>query len=78
MSKKKWLMAGITMLSAMTLVACSNKSNNESGAGKHITMSAKYSGPGKTTTGDNSTLKVAEVNDAPFTGIASGTLASKI
>ncbi|MCT3552852.1 oligopeptide ABC transporter substrate-binding protein [Lentilactobacillus buchneri] len=77
MSKKKWLTAGIAMLSVMTLAACSNGKSSESGAGKHVSMSATYSGPGKATTaGNNSTLKVAEVNDAPFTGISSPTLAS--
>lgn len=77
MSTKKWLTIGIATMSVMALAACSNKSSDKSGAVKHITMSAKYSGPGKATTeGNNSTLKIAEVNDAPFTGIASGTLAS--
>ena len=77
MSKKKWLTAGIAMLSVMTLAACSNGKSSESGAGKHVSMSATYSGPGKATTaGNNSTLKVAEVNDAPFAGISAPTLAS--
>ncbi|GAD17336.1 oligopeptide ABC transporter substrate-binding protein [Lentilactobacillus otakiensis] len=77
MSKKKWLTAGIAMLSVMTLAACSNNKSSESGAGKHVSMSATYSGPGKATTaGNNSTLKVAEVNDAPFAGITAPTLAS--
>lgn len=77
MSKKKWLTAGIAMLSVMTLAACSNGKSSESGAGKHVSMSATYSGPGKATTaGNNSTLKVAEVNDAPFAGISVPTLAS--
>ncbi len=76
MSKRKWLTVGIAAVSVMTLAACSNgKSSSESGAGKHVAMSATYSGPGKATTaGNNSTLKVAEVNDAPFAGISSPTL----
>ena len=76
-NKKKWLTAGIAMLSVMTLAACSNSKSSNSGTTKHISLSASYTGSGKATTaGNNSTLKVAEVNDAPFAGIASGTLAS--
>lgn len=76
-NKKKWLTAGIAMLSVMTLAACSNSKSSNSGTTKHISLPASYTGSGKATTaGNNSTLKVAEVNDAPFAGIASGTLAS--
>lgn len=76
MSKKKWLMAGLIGLSALTLAACGSNKSSNSGTAKHVSMPETYSGPGKaTTSGNNSTLKIAEVNDAPFTGISAQTLA---
>lgn len=77
MNKKKWLVAGIAMLSAVTLAACSNNSSKQSGTEKSVSLPATYNASGKATAaGNNSTLKIAEVNDAPFTGISSPTLAS--
>lgn len=76
-NKKKWITAGIAMLSVMTLAACSNSKSSNSGTTKHISLPASYTGSGKATTaGNNSTLKVAEVNDAPFAGISSPTLST--
>lgn len=76
MSEKKWLAAGLVALSALTLAACGNSKSSNSGSTKHVSMPATFSGKGKATSaGNNSTLKVAEVVDAPFTGISSPTLA---
>lgn len=75
MSKKKWLMAGLVGLSTLTLAACGNNKSSNSGTTKHVSMPETYSGSDKATTaGNNSTLRVAEVNDAPFAGISSPTL----
>lgn len=77
MSEKKWLAAGLVALSALTLAACGNGKSSNSGSTKHVSMPATFSGKGNATAaGNNSTLKVAEVNDAPFAGISSPTLAT--
>ncbi len=73
-SKKKWLMAGLVTLSALTLAACGNNKSSNSGSASKPTVSLPdtFSGSGSATTaGNNSTLKVAEVNNAPFSGISS-------
>lgn len=77
-NKKKWLTAGIVALSALTLAACGNNKSSNSGASKpKVSLPATFSGSGKATTaGNNSTLKVAEVNNAPFAGISSVSLAT--
>ncbi|GAF36180.1 oligopeptide ABC transporter, periplasmic oligopeptide-binding protein OppA [Lentilactobacillus farraginis DSM 18382 = JCM 14108] len=50
MSKKKWLMAGLIGLSALTLAACGSNKSSNSGTAKHVSMPETYSGPGKATT----------------------------
>lgn len=71
--KKKWLTLSVVALSALGLAACSNRYNGT----KPVHLSETYN-TSKTPTksGDNSTLKVAEVNDAPFAGITAPTLQS--
>ncbi|MHA8138631.1 oligopeptide ABC transporter substrate-binding protein [Lactobacillaceae bacterium Scapto_B20] len=76
-NKKKWLTAGIAMLSALSLAACSNSnnSNSENGSSKAPNLASSYNTSGKgTTAGNNSTLKVAEINNSPFAGITSPSL----
>lgn len=76
---KKWLTAGVTMLSVVALAACGKSSDSSSSksTNKIVTMPSSFSGKGSATTaGNGSTLKVAEVNDAPFEGITAPTIAT--
>ena len=68
MNKRKWLAAGLVAVSALALAACGNKSSNGPTA-KPASMQSTYSATGPAN-GNNSTLKVAEINDAPFKGIS--------
>ncbi|MCK8606779.1 ABC transporter substrate-binding protein [Apilactobacillus ozensis] len=75
---KKWLAAGITMVSALTLAACSNNGGNneaKSGLKPSVKMSDYYDNKAKSTsTYNNGTLKVAEYNSSPFVGMTSPSL----
>lgn len=74
---KKWLAAGITMLSAVALAACSNSDNSEvqSGYKPSVKMDSFYNNTAKSSsTYNNGTLKVAEYNSSPFAGITSPAL----
>lgn len=63
---KKWVVLSIAALSAMGLAACSKGANGN----KPVHMSESYSSSKPATkAGNKSTLKVAEINDAPFAGI---------
>lgn len=73
---KKWVVAGLTMFSALALAACSNSGDNsevKSGF-KPSAKLAEYYDNTSSTTYNNGTLKVAEFNSAPFAGITSPTL----
>nr|WP_318530499.1 hypothetical protein [Apilactobacillus quenuiae] len=74
---KKWLAAGITMVSAVALAACSNSDNSEvkSGYKPSVKMDASYNNKAKSSsTYNNGTLKVAEYSSSPFTGVSLSSL----
>ncbi|WP_155287340.1 oligopeptide ABC transporter substrate-binding protein [Lacticaseibacillus zhaodongensis] len=77
---KKWLSAGVAVAAVLSLAACSNSKSSSSSSNSTATkikMSPAYKNTAKATkAGNNSTLKVAEVNDAPFEGITSPTIAT--
>jgi peptide/nickel transport system substrate-binding protein len=76
MNSKKWAATGVALLSVLTLAACGQSAKPKS-TSKIVGMPTKFSGQGNATTaGNNSTLKIAEVSDAPFAGIASTSLQS--
>ncbi|QBP19005.1 oligopeptide ABC transporter substrate-binding protein [Acetilactobacillus jinshanensis] len=71
MNHKKWLTLGIATLSLMGLTACSNQAK----VGKHVHFSETYNASKPATkAGNDSTLHVAEINDAPFAGMTLPTL----
>lgn len=72
---KKWVVAGLTMFSAVALAACSNSDNSDVKSGfKPSVKMAEYYDNTSSTTYNNGTLKVAEFNTSPFAGITSPTL----
>ncbi|QBP19006.1 oligopeptide ABC transporter substrate-binding protein [uncultured bacterium] len=72
MDQKKLLTLGIAAVSLMGLTACSNQQAN---IGKHVHLSETYNASkAPTKKGDDSTLHVAEINDAPFAGMTLPTL----
>ncbi|WDF83706.1 oligopeptide ABC transporter substrate-binding protein [Lacticaseibacillus pabuli] len=73
---KKWLSAGVAVAAVLTLAACSNGSSSK-GTSARLKLPNNYSASAKATkAGNNSTLKVAEINDAPFEGITAATIAT--
>lgn len=73
---RKYLTAGAAVLTTLLLVACGQKAHS-TGTSAKATMLTKFSGPGHATAaGNKSTLRIAEINDAPFTGIAATSLQS--
>ncbi|NVY96627.1 oligopeptide ABC transporter substrate-binding protein [Lactobacillus sp. DCY120] len=72
---KKWLAAGVTLLSVTALAACGNNSdsNQSQKQGPQAKLAKTYSASGKATSND-STLKLAEVAPSPFKGISSSAL----
>ncbi|MCF6164579.1 Oligopeptide ABC transporter periplasmic oligopeptide-binding protein OppA [Furfurilactobacillus rossiae] len=66
MRKSKIALAGAAVLSVVTLAACSN-GGSSSQPKTAVKMPKSYSATGKID--KNATLKLAEVNDAPFKGI---------
>ncbi len=73
---RKYLTAGAAVLTTLLLVACGQKAHS-TGTSAKTTMLTKFSGPGHATAaGNKSTLRIAEINDAPFTGIAATSLQS--
>lgn len=73
MQKSKLALAGMVVLSVITLAACSNGGNNGS-ADKTVKLPKTYNNTKKAQNGG--TLKIAEVNDAPFQGITDVALQS--
>lgn len=73
---KKWVVAGLTMFSAIALAACSNDNSEvKSGFKPSVKIADSYNNTSKSSsTYNNGTLKVAEFNSAPFAGITSPTL----
>ncbi|KRL52739.1 oligopeptide ABC transporter substrate-binding protein [Furfurilactobacillus rossiae] len=72
MSKTKIALTGMAALSVLTLAACSN--GNSSSSNKMVKLPQAYKNSKSAIKGG--TLKVAEVNDAPFQGITDPALAS--
>ncbi|WP_283679418.1 oligopeptide ABC transporter substrate-binding protein [Lentilactobacillus sp. Marseille-Q4993] len=70
MSKRKWATAGAVLLSAFALAACGKSGSSDKSAApeSNVKLPSSYSAKGSAS-GNNSTLKLAEVNDAPFKGI---------
>lgn len=72
MSKSKLALAGMAALSVLTLAACSN--GGQSSSDKTVKLPKAYNNTQKAIKGG--TLKIAEVNDTPFTGISDANLMS--
>lgn len=81
MVNKKLMLSAMAILATLSLAACSNKQSSSSSSpdtGASVKLATAYNNPGKTdsTATKNGTLKLAEVNDAPFQGIADPILLS--
>lgn len=68
MKAKHWFLLSFLSLLTISLAACGKNSSKP--ATNHVDLPSSYSAKGKAVSTENSTLKVAEVNDAPFKGIS--------
>jgi len=81
MGKKKLVLSAMAVLATLSLAACSSKSSSSdksAGTTASVKLSTTYNNTSKTNSSatKNGTLKLAEVNDAPFQGISDPVLAS--